>query len=111
MHIKTSVRQIKITPKVISKMASQFEPTGLDLNQYELIDDQNKVVGFQFFEDDLSIQKAFKQLENFPVLSSVKTDLYEKHVYELPCCTTEVSIFYSKENRGTFLVVSPYEGI
>lgn len=109
MNIKTKVVRIKITSKAIALISKHLSSTHLNLADYELVSEQNKITGYQFFEDDYSLQKVINVLGSMPVLSSVKTNQYEKHVYQMGGLQVDVSIFFSKENRGTFLVISPYE--
>jgi rRNA maturation endonuclease Nob1 len=111
MNIKAKVTKVKITSNKISMIALLLKNTGLDLVSYELIDSKSKIIGYQFFEDDYSLQKVLKQLEVQPVLSSVSTDIFERHVYQTGSLRVDVNIFFSKENRGTFLVISPYAGL
>lgn len=105
--INVKLKSMRVVPSSIKAMRSVIESrTGIKTQHCELVDDDSRVVGFKFTSVDHTLLPMLECLESFPVVSSVKTNTYEKHLYHVGNQLWDVQIFFSREpNTGTFMVV------
>lgn len=104
VRLTAQVKSVKVMKSSIARMKTLIEQqTTLDCSKHELVVDGVEVIGFKFDENTHSIVPMIELLETFPVVSSVKTDQYEKHQYQVGNSIWDVQLFFAK--GGTMMVV------
>lgn len=110
IKMSVKVNSIRVIPESIRKMRSVIEAkTNIRTRDHELLLNEEKVIGFKFDEKTFTIAPMLDCLEEFPVISSVRTRDYEKHIYQVGSYLWDVQLFFSKAESGTMMVVQILE--
>lgn len=110
IKMSVTVKGIRVIPESIRKMRSVIEAkTNIKTRNHELLLNEETVIGFKFDEQTFTIAPMLDCLEEFPVISSVKTKDYEKHIYQVGSRLWDVQIFFSSAETGTVMVVQIFE--